>query len=115
MRIIVAFTYEILFWVTIVSSLIYCPRLTAVVSRCSNPAPVYHRCPYLASDRPSCSHHPVIVSIYHWLHIFYITLRLLVGLVALPQEVVSKKARTKGPCSRRAKPSSSSSLGKYFK
>jgi hypothetical protein len=56
--------YEILFFVTIFSSLHYCLLLTAVVSRCSHPAPVYHRCPYLASDRPSCTHHPLNFFIY---------------------------------------------------
>jgi hypothetical protein len=78
--------------------------LPAVVGRCSHLAPVYHRCPYPTSDRPSSTHHPVIFSIDLCLNVFYITPRLL---VAVPHEEVSKIRCTRGPCTRRAKPSSS--------
>ncbi len=42
------------------------PRLTGqplVGGRCSHLAPVWHRCPYHTSDRPSSTHHPAIFSI----------------------------------------------------
>ena len=40
-----------------------CPRLPAVVGRCSHLEPVYHRCPYHASERPSSTLNPVALSI----------------------------------------------------
>jgi hypothetical protein len=76
--------------------------LPAVVGRCLHLAPAYHRCPYPASDRPSSTHHPDMFSIDLWLNVFYVTLRLL---VAVPQEDVSKKTSTTGPCTRWDKPS----------
>jgi hypothetical protein len=36
----------------------YCPRLPAVVGRCSHLEPVHHRCPYHASERPSSTYCP---------------------------------------------------------
>ncbi len=54
---------EIFSFVTIVSSLQYCPRLTAVVSRCSHPAHVYHRCPTLQPTALLApTHHPIFFS-----------------------------------------------------